>query len=225
MPVPGSAPLSSRWQVHPQVGREVVAQFQGSHLCGTGQREFPSKLPLKVGGIFPRAPVSSPSPGPAGRVSSFIDRRKGVGYLAWPDPTGTHLEREPSRRAGTGGSREATLLLAANILCGLREGCGHFPSGRIVGLLLPVSYCTTLRDTDRPESQNWNCQHRPLCVFIEPENPSDHIIPKNANFVLHEFFGLKNQINYNIITSDYVGKYTTSDQGRSIKMNGQRAQT
>lgn len=49
-----------------------------------------------------------------------------------------------------------------------------------------------------------------LCI-CRTKNPSGHIIPGNANFVLSEFFVLNKQVNYNTI-SNYVVKYTINDQ-------------
>lgn len=81
-------------------------------------------------------------------------------------------------------------MLAPGSLLSLSEDAGPFSLIVIVGLMLQVLCVIPHNSGDRRLS----CQHGTRCVCIEQKNPSDHIIPESANFVLIEFFGLKNRL-------------------------------
>lgn len=81
-------------------------------------------------------------------------------------------------------------MLAPGSLFSLLEEAGTFSLIVIVGLMLQVLCVISHNSGD----SRLSCQHGTRCVCIEQKNPSGRIIPESANFVLNEFFGLKNRL-------------------------------
>lgn len=101
------------------------------------------------------------------------------------------------------------------------QECRHVQFGLDVGVNVTSALCPFAQPwARRPDWPNWNGQHCPPGVFIEPKNPSGHIIPEHANFALGELFGIK-KANYHIIISNYVVKHTINDQEESVTMSSE----
>lgn len=162
LPVTASAHLSSRGQLHSQVGSEVVAAVpRFSSLCPEG---IPLKVSLKGWETFPHSPseLCLLFHWPSWVMCAFLTnrwRRDGVmwGGLGQPGPT---PEMEPLHGRAGKDLVEVTILLATDALFSLLEGGRHFQFGRIVGLMLQMP-CVILHNSGArwPKWQNWTYQH------------------------------------------------------------------